>query len=326
MTGLNTPASTISESAAGGDPRARRDRLTAAMDQVNGILLGKEAQVELAFACLLARGHLLIEDLPGVGKTTLAHALATSLGAAYQRIQFTSDLMPADILGVSIYRRDQEAFEFHPGPIFADVVLADEVNRATPKTQSALLEAMAEGQVTVEGHTHGLPDPFFVIATQNPVDLVGTFPLPDSQLDRFLLSISLGFPEPEVERLLLMSEDRSKLLRRAEPCLALDELRALQEDCERVHVSEPLLAYVQALLAETRNSRWFEVGLSPRAGLALLRCARAHAFLQGRDFVAPEDIKTVFPGLARHRMTVSHGLEASVEDQTRSLLEQVALP
>jgi MoxR-like ATPase len=326
MTSLNTTAGSVPESGHGKDPQDRRERLAGAMAQVNRILLGKEPQVELAFACLLARGHLLIEDLPGVGKTTLAHALATSLGAGYQRIQFTSDLMPADILGVSIYRRDQEAFEFHPGPIFADVVLADEVNRATPKTQSALLEAMAEGQVTIEGRTHDLPDPFFVIATQNPVDLVGTFPLPDSQLDRFLLSISLGFPDPEVERQLLMSEDRSKLLKRAEPRLALDELRALQGDCERVHVSEPLLAYVQALLAETRNSRWFEVGLSPRAGLALLRCARSHAFLQGRDFVAPEDIKAVFPGLARHRMTVSHGMEASVEDQVSSLLEQVALP
>jgi MoxR-like ATPase len=326
MTSLKTTADAVPATGSRGESRDRREQLTAAMEQVNQILLGKEAQVELAFACLLARGHLLIEDLPGVGKTTLAHALATALGAGYQRIQFTSDLMPADILGVSIYRRDQEAFEFHPGPIFADVVLADEVNRATPKTQSALLEAMAESQVTIEGRTHELPDPFFVIATQNPVDLVGTFPLPDSQLDRFLLSISLGFPDPDVERQLLMSEDRSRLLKRAKPSLSLDELRDLQTDCERVHVSEPLLAYVQALLAETRNSRWFEVGLSPRAGLALLRCARAHAFLQGRDFVAPEDIKTVFPGLARHRMTVSHGLEASVEDQVSSLLEQVALP
>jgi len=309
-----------------GDAGARRERLQQAMEAVNGILLGKEPQVQLAFACLLARGHLLIEDLPGVGKTTLAHALATVVGAEYQRIQFTSDLMPADILGVSIYRRDQEAFEFHAGPIFADLVLADEVNRATPKTQSALLEAMAEGQVTIEGRTHALPDPFFVIATQNPLDLVGTFPLPDSQLDRFLLSISLGFPDPEVERRLLMSEERSSLLARTEATLDLDDVRALQADCARLHVSEPLLAYVQALLAETRNSRWFQIGLSPRAGLALLRCARAHAFLERRDFVAPEDIKAIFPGLARHRMTVSHGLEASVEDQVAGLLEQVAVP
>ncbi|MEM1412097.1 MAG: MoxR family ATPase [Pseudomonadota bacterium] len=307
-------------------PTERRERLTQAIAVVNDILLGKEHQVALAFSCLLARGHLLIEDLPGVGKTTLSHALATVLGANYQRIQFTSDLMPADILGVSIYRRDREDFEFHPGPIFADIVLADEVNRATPKTQSALLEAMAEGQVTVEGTTHALPDPFFVIATQNPVDLVGTFRLPDSQLDRFLLSISLGFPDPEVEKRLLMSEDRSQLLQRTQAVLNADMVRALQEDCARVHVSEPLLAYVQALLAETRSSRWFETGLSPRAGLALLRCARARAFLDGRDFVAPEDIKGVFPGLTRHRMTVSHGLEQSVEDQVHGLLNQVVVP
>lgn len=309
-----------------GSATERRELLGEAIEAVNGILLGKQAQVRLAFSCLLARGHLLIEDLPGVGKTTLSHALASVLGADYQRIQFTSDLMPADILGVSIYRRDREAFEFHPGPIFADIVLADEVNRATPKTQSALLEAMAEGQVTVEGKTHGLPDPFFVIATQNPVDLVGTFPLPDSQLDRFLLSISLGFPDPEVEKQLLMSEDRSRLLRRTTAVLNPATVRALQNDCERVHVSEPLLDYVQALLAETRNSRWFETGLSPRAGLALLRCARAQAFLDGRDFVAPEDIKAVFPGLARHRMTVTHGLEQSVEDQVQGLLAQVVVP
>jgi MoxR-like ATPase len=304
----------------------RMARLHDAIAAVNGILLGKGPQVKLAFACLLARGHLLIEDLPGVGKTTLAHALARVLGADYQRIQFTSDLMPADIVGVSIYRRDQERFDFHPGPIFADVVLADEVNRATPKTQSALLEAMAEGQVTVEGTTHPLPDPFFVIATQNPLDLVGTFPLPDSQLDRFLISISLGFPAPEVERELLLSESRASLLLRTQASLSPADVKALQEDCERLHISEPLLSYLQALLAETRNSRWFETGLSPRAGLALLRCARAHAFIEGRDFLAPEDIKAVFPGLARHRMTVSHGMETSVEDQVTGLLQTVPIP
>ncbi|MEJ2535108.1 MAG: MoxR family ATPase [Gammaproteobacteria bacterium] len=307
-------------------PAALRDRLHRAIDTVNGILLGKEPQVNLAFSCLLARGHLLIEDLPGVGKTTLSHALATVLGARYQRVQFTSDLMPADILGVSIYRRDEERFEFHPGPIFADIVLADEVNRATPKTQSALLEAMAEGQVTVEGETHKLPQPFFVIATQNPLDLVGTFPLPDSQLDRFLLSISLGFPDPEVERRLLMAEDRGSVLAQTAAVLSPAEVGTLQSACTQVHVSDPLLSYVQALLAETRNSRWFETGLSPRAGLALLACARAHAFLADRDFVAPEDVKAVFPPLARHRMTVPHSLDASVDDQVTELLAQVALP
>jgi MoxR-like ATPase len=304
----------------------RRARLAHAIDVVGEILLGKSEAIDLAFSCLLARGHLLIEDLPGVGKTTLAHALATVTGAQYQRIQFTSDLLPADILGVSIYRRDQERFEFHPGPIFAELILADEVNRATPKTQSALLEAMAEGQVTVEGATKALPNPFFVVATQNPLDLVGTFPLPDSQLDRFLLSISLGFPAPEVERELLTSEDRRLLLGKTAAALIPGDLSGLQEDCEKLLVSDALLDYVQALLAATRNSRWFETGLSPRAGIALLRCARSFAFLQGRDFVTPEDIKAVFPALARHRMTVAQGMEITVEDQIDHMLGQVVIP
>ncbi|MDX1460894.1 MAG: AAA family ATPase [Xanthomonadales bacterium] len=303
-----------------------RERLRAAMSTVNGILLGKERQVELAFSCLLARGHLLIEDLPGVGKTTLAHALATVIGAQYQRIQFTSDLLPADILGVSIYRRDREEFEFHPGPIFAELILADEVNRATPKSQSALLEAMAEGQVTIESQTHTLPDPFFVIATQNPLDLVGTFPLPDSQLDRFLLSISLGFPEPEVERELLTARDRAQVLGETEAELGPEDVRALQQRCARLHASDALLDYVQALLAESRNSRWFEVGLSPRAGIALLQCGKSLAYVKGRDFATPEDIKTVFPALTRHRMNVPHGMEITIEEQIQSLLDQVAIP
>jgi MoxR-like ATPase len=304
----------------------RHTRLRDAIDSVNGILLGKERQVQLAFSCLLSKGHLLIEDLPGVGKTTLAHALATVIGAQYQRIQFTSDLLPADILGVSIYRRDQEQFEFHPGPIFSELVLADEVNRATPKTQSALLEAMAEGQVTIEGDTHVLPNPFFVIATQNPLDLVGTFPLPDSQLDRFLLSISLGFPEPSVERRLLTATDRAQVLSETRAVLEPEDILALQNDCLRVHTSEALLDYIQALLAETRNSRWFETGLSPRAGIALLHCSRAHAYIENRDFAAPEDVKAVFPALSKHRMTVPHGMDASVEEQISGLLKQVAVP
>jgi MoxR-like ATPase len=304
----------------------RMNRLKDAVDTVNSIILGKEAQVKLAFSCLLAKGHLLIEDLPGVGKTTLAHALATVLGARYQRIQFTSDLLPADILGVSIYRRDQEKFEFHPGPIFSELVLADEVNRATPKSQSALLEAMAEGQVTIEGETYILPKPFFVIATQNPLDLVGTFPLPDSQLDRFLLSISLGFPEPEVERELLTARDRASVLVDTEPSLLPEDVLDLHLDSQKTYVSDALLDYVQALLSETRNSRWFETGLSPRAGIALLQCCRAYAFLEGRDFVIPEDVKSIFPALARHRMTVPHGMENSVEEQISGLLNQVAIP
>jgi MoxR-like ATPase len=304
----------------------RHARLRNAIETVNGILLGKERQVELAFSCLLSNGHLLIEDLPGVGKTTLAHALATVIGAQYQRIQFTSDLLPADILGVSIYRRDLEQFEFHPGPIFSELILADEVNRATPKTQSALLEAMAEGQVTIESDTHILPKPFFVIATQNPLDLVGTFPLPDSQLDRFLLSISLGFPEPSVERELLTARDRSQVLGETVAILGPGDVLALQDDCLRVHASEALLDYIQDLLAETRNNRWFETGLSPRAGIALLQCAKAHAYIKKRDFAAPEDVKAIFPALARHRMTVHHGMDASVEEQIASLLGQVAVP
>jgi MoxR-like ATPase len=301
-------------------------RLKEAVTTVNQIIMGKNQQVKLAFACLLARGHLLIEDLPGVGKTTLAHALATVIGVTYQRIQFTSDLLPADILGVSIYRRDQEKFEFHPGPIFSELVLADEINRATPKSQSALLEAMAEGQVTIEGKTHMLPRPFFVIATQNPLDLVGTFPLPDSQLDRFLLSISLGFPEPEVERELLTAQDRIQVLRDTTAIISPDDVLQLNRDCQKIHVSSALLDYVQALLAETRNSRWFETGLSPRAGIAMLQCCKAFAFLEGRDFAIPEDVKAIFPALARHRMNVPHGMETSVEEQISNLLNQVAIP
>ncbi len=304
----------------------RVSRLKDAVNTVNNIILGKEQQVKLAFSCLLARGHLLIEDLPGVGKTTLAHALATVIGVRYQRIQFTSDLLPADILGVSIYRRDQEKFEFHPGPIFSELVLADEVNRATPKSQSALLEAMAEGQVTIEGATHILPKPFFVIATQNPLDLAGTFPLPDSQLDRFLLSISLGFPEPEVERELLTAIDRASLLQDTPAVLNPEDVLQLCQDCQNIHVSDALLDYVQALLAETRKSRWFNTGLSPRAGIALLHCCKAYAFLEGRDFAIPEDVKAIFPALARHRITVPHGMETSVEDQISSVLNQVAIP
>ena len=304
----------------------RHARLLSAQQAVNNILLGKDQQVRLAFCCLLARGHLLIEDVPGVGKTTLAHAVARVIGSDYQRIQFTSDLLPADILGVSIYKRERDVFEFHPGPIFSQVILADEINRATPKTQSALLEGMAEGQVTIENTTHILPKPFFVMATQNPLDLVGTFPLPDSQLDRFLLSFSLGYPDPAAERKLLTSEDRAQMLGRTTTLLSPEDLQALQFDCESVHVSESLLDYVQALLAETRDERWFETGLSPRAGLALLRASRAHAFLENRDFVTPEDVKTIFPGLARHRLSPSSGFSQSPEEQVRELLDQVPIP
>jgi MoxR-like ATPase len=304
----------------------RHSRLLEARAAVNDILLGKDEQVGLAFCCLLAHGHLLIEDVPGVGKTTLAHALARVIGSDYQRIQFTSDLLPADILGVSIYKRDKDEFEFHPGPIFSQVILADEVNRATPKTQSALLEGMAEGQVTIENETHVLPSPFFVMATQNPLDLVGTYSLPDSQLDRFLLSFSLGYPDPVAERELLVTEDRARVLERTTAMLSPEDVKALQDDCEGVHVSENLLDYIQALLQETRDERWFETGLSPRAGLALLRASRALAFLENRDFVTPEDVKTVFPGLARHRLSPTSGFSQSPDEQISELLSQVPIP
>ena len=316
-------SSVISQNQDTGD---RHSRLLEAQRVVNNVLLGKDKQVRLAFSCLLARGHLLIEDVPGVGKTTLAHAVARVIGSDYQRIQFTSDLLPADILGVSIYKRERDVFEFHPGPIFSQVILADEVNRATPKTQSALLEGMAEGQVTIENQTHVLPRPFFVMATQNPVDLVGTFPLPDSQLDRFLLSLSIGYPDPAAERELLTSEDRALLLMRTTTLLSPEDVLALQADCERVFVSDNLLDYIQALLLETRDERWFETGLSPRAGLALLRASRAHAFLEDRDYVMPEDVKVIFPGLARHRLSPSSGFSQSSDEQIHKLLDQVPIP
>lgn len=309
-----------------GPPEARHIGLLEAQKAVNEILLGKEQQVRLAFCGLLSHGHILIEDVPGVGKTTLAGAMARTVGSDYQRIQFTSDLLPADILGVSIYRRDNESFEFHPGPIFSQIILADEINRATPKTQSALLEGMAEGQVTIENTTHTLPQPFFVIATQNPMDLVGTFPLPESQLDRFLLSISLGYPDREAERQLLISEDRADMLERLSAKLSPAEVLALQEDCGQVFVSDDLLDYIQALLTETRDPRWFESGLSPRAGLALLRLSRAYAFLDNREYVIPEDVQTVFPGLARHRLTASSGFDAAPDEQIAELVRQVPIP
>jgi len=304
----------------------RRQRLHRAESTVNEILLGKSHKIRLAFCCLLSRGHLLIEDVPGVGKTTLAHALARVVGSDYQRIQFTSDMLPADILGVSIYKQERDIFELHPGPIFSQVILADEINRATPKTQSALMEGMAEGQVTIENETHILPRPFFVLATQNPLDLVGTYPLPDSQLDRFLLSITLGYPDRAAERQLLTSADRATMLLQVEPQLTPQDVLDLQVDCEKIHVSEDLLDYIQALLDETRNEQWFESGLSPRAGLALLRASRAHAFLDDRDYVTPEDVKRVFPALARHRLNATSGFSQAPDDQIAEMLQQLPIP
>jgi MoxR-like ATPase len=289
------------------------------------IILGKENPVRLALACLLARGHLLIEDLPGVGKTTLAHVLARSLGMHFQRIQFTSDMLPADIIGVAIYERDSGGFKFHPGPIFSQVILADEVNRATPKTQSALLEAMEEHQVTAEGETRKLPEPFFVIATQNPSEQVGTFPLPESQLDRFTMRIELGYPDRDAERALLTGIDRRDLLATLEPCMTPADLMELQARVQRVHVSPALLDYVQAIVEHTRRSPDYVAGLSPRAALALVHSARAWALLEGRDKVIPEDVQAILPGVAVHRLRPAHDAVRRV-DVGAQLLAAVPIP
>ena len=272
------------------------------LDAASSIILGKRGELRLALTCLIARGHLLIEDVPGVGKTTLAHTLASLTGMQFQRIQFTSDLLPADIVGVSIFDRETSAFRFHPGPIFAQLILADEVNRATPKTQSALLEAMEEHQVTTDGQTYVLPDPFFVIATQNPTSQIGTFPLPESQLDRFLMRIRLGYPDAEAERALLMGEDRRTLLERVEPVIGSGQLAQLQQSVQRVAVSERLVEYVQGLLSASRQDGELAGGLSPRAGLGLLAAARAWALMDERDHVLPEDVQAVFPYVAGHRL------------------------
>nr|MBO2509874.1 AAA family ATPase [Gammaproteobacteria bacterium] len=276
--------------------------LDACLHAVNQVLLGKEAQVRLAMTCLLARGHLLIEDLPGMGKTTLGHALARVLGLSFQRIQFTSDLLPGDILGTSVFDKESGRFVFHPGPIFAELVLADEINRATPKSQSALLEAMEEGQVTIEGTTRPLPKPFFVIATQNPASQGGTFALPESQLDRFLMRLSLGYPAKAAEKALLLGEARRELLPRLEPILDHERLAALQAQVPQVRASDALVEYVLRLVEATRSQPQFAWGLSPRASLALLAAARAWAFLAGRDYVIPEDVQAVLPAVVGHRL------------------------
>ena len=295
--------------------------------QTEQVIVGKPLQIRFALACLLARGHLLIEDLPGVGKTTLAHVLARTLGLQFQRIQFTSDLLPADILGVSVYQRDTADFKFHAGPIFAQMILADEVNRATPKAQSALLEAMEEQQVTIEGVTRPLPAPFFVIATQNPAHQIGTFPLPESQLDRFLMRIQLGYPDARAERGLLSGVDRRDLVARLTPQMDTAELLALQQQTRQVFVSPALLDYVQAILKHTRESANFAHGLSPRAGLALLAAARAWALLDGRNAVIPEDVQAILPGVASHRLQSTQNTSASNSDAlARELIAAVAIP
>jgi len=301
--------------------------LQRVIDQAGRVILGKEGQIRLALACLLARGHLLIEDLPGVGKTTLAHVLARLLGLQFNRIQFTSDMLPADIIGVSVYNRESSSFKFHPGPIFAQLILADEVNRATPKTQSALLEAMEEHQVTAEGETRRLPEPFFVIATQNPSNQVGTFALPESQLDRFLMRIDLGYPDREAERALLQGADRRDMIGALAPCLDPQKLLELQGTVRNVHVSAALLDYVQALVEHSRRSPDFVSGLSPRAALSLLHASRAWALLEGRDKVIPEDIQAVLPGIAGHRLRPAHdGAGRTSIDTARALISAVAIP
>ena len=301
-------------------------KLASLLGQLNTVIVGKEAQVQDCVACLLAGGHLLIEDAPGVGKTTLAHAMALSLGLPFRRVQFTSDLLPSDVIGVSVYDRGTGAFNFHPGPIFTEVLLADEINRASPKTQSALLEAMEEKQVTVEGETRPLPTPFFVIATQNPHDQLGTFALPESQLDRFLMRISIGYPDRAAERELLAGADRREMLAGLPALLTAGELLALQQRVQQVHASDALLNYVQDLMAATRNGRWFLQGLSPRAGIAILRAAKAQALLANRDYVAPDDVQAVLPQTVAHRVTPVGDAGRGAFEQVRAMVAAVPLP
>lgn len=297
------------------------------IQQAGRIVLGKERQIRLALVCLLARGHLLIEDLPGVGKTILAHVLAKLLGLNFHRIQCTADMLPADIIGVSIYDRNTGAFQFHPGPIFAQIILVDEINRATPKSQSALLEAMEEQQVTCEGETRPLPEPFFVIATQNPYHQIGTFPLPESQLDRFLMRIEMGYPDQAAERELLAGADRRDMVAALNPCMEPGELIELQRSVREVHVSEALISYVQAIVDHTRRSPDYEVGLSPRAALALLRAARAWALIDHRDLVIPEDIQAVLPAVTGHRLRSASGMTAgSATSLATALMGAVPIP
>ncbi len=301
-------------------------KLKSLLDQLNTVIVGKPTQIQDCVACLLAGGHLLIDDVPGVGKTTLAHALARTFGLQFSRVQFTSDLMPSDLSGVSIYERGKEAFVFHPGPIFAQVLLADEINRASPKTQSALLEAMEEKQVTIEGETRPLPQPFFVIATQNPLDQLGTYALPESQLDRFLMRISLGYPDRLAERELLAGNDRRDMVDKLPALLSQTELQQLQDQVLAVHAAGPLLDYVQDLIAATRSGKWFLQGLSPRAGIAVVRAAKAQALLSGRDYVAPDDVQAVLPQTVAHRLIPVGDAGRGAVEQVRAMLAAVPLP
>ncbi len=301
-------------------------QLSRLVDQISTIVVGKRLQIEDCVACLLAGGHLLIEDVPGVGKTTLAHALAVSLGLRFSRVQFTADLMPSDLIGVSVFERAQDRFVFHPGPVFAQVLLADEINRAGPKTQSALLEAMEEQQVSVENETRPLPHPFFVIATQNPSDQLGTYPLPESQLDRFLLRITLGYPDRASERQLLAGSDRRAAAMQLQPVMLPGELEAAQRAVLQVRASDPLLDYLQALIAATRSGTWFTEGLSPRAGIAVLRAAKARALMAERDYVAPDDVQAILPQAIAHRLQPVPGCGRGPVEQVRAMVEATQIP
>ena len=306
---------------------AQRRTIDAARSTLATIILGKDEQISLALSCLLARGHLLIEDLPGLGKTMLAHALARTLGLSFRRIQFTSDLLPADIIGVSVFRQDSGEFEFQPGPVFSQLILADEVNRATPKAQSALLEAMEEHQVSVDGETRSLDDPFFVVATQNPGDQIGTFPLPESQLDRFLMRIELGYPNARSERELIAGDDRRKLLDEIEAIAGPDTLIELQRNVQDMRVSDALVDYVQELVRFTRESAEIEIGLSPRGAQALVAAARAHAFVENHSGVFPDDVQAVFPAVAGHRLKPAGNTRfRSPTELCQHVLDSVAIP
>ena len=298
--------------------------LHQASSSISSIILGKPQQIQLALSCLIAEGHLLIEDLPGVGKTTLSLTLAKVFGLAFQRVQFTSDLLPSDVLGVSIFDTQSQSFKFHQGPIFSQILLADEINRSTPKTQSALLEAMEEKQVTQDGVTRPLPRPFFVIATQNPLEQVGTFPLPESQLDRFLMRINIGYPDQQAEMELLKGENRHQLINELATAVTPEQLLSIQGAVEQVHMSQAILDYVLTLIRSSRLSPWFITGLSPRAGLALQKCARAWALLNGRDHVIPEDIQQVLPSVAAHRLAIHpEHQDKNIDDLVIMLIKQV---
>ena len=296
------------------------------VDQISAVVLGKQDQIRLALTCLFAKGHLLIEDIPGIGKTTLAKALSRCLGLNFRRVQFTSDLLPGDVLGTSIFDRKQSAFVFHPGPIFTQVLLADEINRATPKTQSALLEAMEEQQVTIEGETRGLENPFFVIATQNPLEQYGTFPLPESQLDRFLMRIELGYPDRMAENKLLKKGQVKDLLSEMPECILSESVVEIQDQINEVHLSDPLLNYIQDILDFTRTSDHFHVGLSPRAGMAIIQASRSWAFINNRDYALPEDVQLIMPWVVGHRLRSKESLEELPRHQLISLLHQVPIP